>query len=469
MKRRGIISAGLIKSLFLCGLILLIFSCGSDPEGFIEIDAAAHSGNFDGSIAMIREAQDAKRPLYDERNVVSLFLDLGMLEHYADDHRASSQSLLEAERAIHEAFTKSLTQGFMTFIGNDNSQEYPGEDFEDIYISIFNALNFYNMGQIEGAMVEIRKLTMSSGKLEMLSRKYEDARGSFGDAVMNILGNLGLSLNDALPQGDPSNFSNSALARYLAVLFYQADGNDDGARIEYEQLQAALATERAYAEQRLVDPSRPSIRDNPPRSIANMRNIPTDQARLDVIGFAGLSPIKTAEDFTGNFFFFQQNAELQHPIFNLPVLVPRHSSISRIGVEVGGQSFDLDLLEDMGEVSYETFNARFANMFFKTYLRVLIKYIAADQAARQAPNELVRMAGIRALIVGINATEGADIRMGRFLPNLAKVGAIDLDPGTYTVTVNYYSAGGGLVGSDVHENVEVRANALNLIQSVNLN
>jgi hypothetical protein len=50
-------------------------------------------------------------------------------------------------------------------------------------------------------------------------------------------------MSDAMPKGKPVDFSNSALARYLSALFYLSDGNTDGARIEFEQLQAAFSRE----------------------------------------------------------------------------------------------------------------------------------------------------------------------------------------------------------------------------------
>jgi hypothetical protein len=70
-----------------------------------------------------------------------------------------------------------------------------------------------------------------------------------------------------------------------------------------------------------------------------------------------------------------------------------------------------------------------------------------------------------ALIVGkaaADASESADIRMGRFFPGKAYVGAVDLVPGTYTITVNF----GGSVKE--FKDVNVRAGWINLIKAVSL-
>jgi hypothetical protein len=59
-----------------------------------------------------------------------------------------------------------------------------------------------------------------------------------------------------------------------------------------------------------------------------------------------------------------------------------------------------------------------------------------------------------------------DTRMGRFFPGMAYCGGVTLNPGTYTITINYY-ADDDLVGTDRRENVQVQAGRLNLIESMN--
>jgi hypothetical protein len=338
-----------------------------------------------------------------------------------------------------------------SYIANDNTKEYPGEDYEDIYLNVFNALNFYNDGNIEGALVEIRKLTTSSGKLDMLSRKYEDATKSAGDHLMDGLKKIGITMNSQLPQGDPVNFSSSALAHYLGVLFYLGENNEDSARIEFEALKATFATN-------------PKVYHNPiPKSIEDMQTVPAGKARLNIIGFAGLSPVKEEKVFEQSAPFL--NAPYNTMQFKLPVLKERPSNVNRIEVEVQGYGkFELELLEDMTAVTEETYNARFANMFFKTYIRTVLKNAAASIASDQVGKKNA-LAGLGTKVAGkvvVNASEAADIRMGRFFPDKAYVGAIDLEPGTYTITVNF----GGYVKE--FKDVDVKAGNLNLLEAVDL-
>jgi len=450
--------AGLARIFGYCVLLgsvgLLFSSATKEPGAFKNIDAAVSKNDFNKAVEILKAAQNGKKPIYPEANAVSLYLDKGLLEHYAGNYDNSAQDLIEAERLIQEAFTKSVTAETASYIANDNTKEYPGEDYEDIYLSIFNALNFYNKGNTEEALVEIRRLTLSSGKLDMLSRKYEASTKSAGDYLMNGLSKIGLQINPQLPQGDPVNFSNSALARYLSVLFYLDDNNKDSARIESEQIKAAFA-------------SNPKLYSNSiPKPVDNILTVPAGKARLNIIGFTGLSPVKEEKVFVSI-------VPLDPPFgimrLKLPVLKRRPSAIKRVEVEVRGQGkFELELLEDMTAVTEETYNARFANMFFKTYIRSLLKNAAGVIASRSADKvggTAGTIAGLGARLGGkiaADASERADIRMGRYFPDKAYVGAIDLEPGTYTVIVNF----GG--HTKEFNDVKVKANKINLIEAVSL-
>ena len=437
---------------------LLFFSCATKPEAYRDIDLAVGKDEFNTAVEVLRKGQDGARPIYPEKNAVSLFLDKGLLEHYAGNYAVSSQDLQEAERLIQEAFTKSITADLASYIANDNTKGYPGEDFEDIYINVFNALNYYNRGNIDGALVEIRKLTTSSGKLDMLSRKYENARRSGGGSgAAETLRGFGISANDAMPRGKPVEFSNSALARYLSALFYLSDGNIDGARIEFEQLRAAFAANKKVYYHPI------------PKSIADVQTVPSGKARLNIIGFTGLSPVKEEGYF---YMSFPLSVPiLCQPVFKLPRFVKRPSAINRVEVVVEGRErFNLELLEDMGAVIEETYNARFSQIFYKTFVRLLTKYAAVAVAANAAWEQGGDLAGLATAIAGkaaADATEGADIRMSRYLPDKAYIGGINLDPGTYNITVHYYS-GSRVVAKDERRGVTVRANAPNLLETISL-
>ncbi|MCL2065354.1 MAG: hypothetical protein FWG98_13430 [Candidatus Cloacimonetes bacterium] len=459
-KKRKIRLVSLFVSAFI--VLMILTACGGGASRaqradiYAEIDEAISRNDFVTALQMVIDAQGAQRPLYDNNNVISLFLNKGLLEFYAGLHADSAESLLNAERLIQEAFTRSISQNVASFILNDNTKEYPGEDFEDIYLTVFNALNFYHQGSIEAALVEIRKLTLPSGKLELLSRKYDDGnariRGEHGDALNQAESAEGAST----PVSRNTTFSNSALARYLSILFYEADRNPDAVRIEMEQFHAAFANQPTIYTQSV------------PRAINLIAEGSGDMARLDVLTFVGLSPIKEEETLQQYWPIF--TGSNRYANINLPRLVERPNRVDRIEIVVGDETFRLELLEDMGTVIVDTFNARYTQIFLKTYIRTLVKHTALEIAQNQAAERGGALAGMGARLAGgllIEASERADVRISRYLPNGAFVGGVLVEPGTYTVTANFYSQG-QLVRTKTRENMEIRANRLNLAQFSNL-
>jgi len=445
------------KSLKTAVFALIIASCSIYTDAYKRMDNAVENTDFESALNIIKKEQGQNEAIYSQRNAILLFLDKGLLEHYAGNYAASSEDLQNAERLIEEAYTKSSSEIFLSYILNDNVKEYPGEDFEDIYINVFNALNYYHKNNLEGALVEIRKLSESNGKLDMLSGKYNYKDPRTG-AELNEIVRRETGVR-RMPENIQVRFSNSALARYLSALFYLGDGRLDSFRIELEQVYIAYnANKNIYKEQI-------------PIAVGELQNTPTGKARLNIISFTGLSPIKKEQVILHPMPFV-------HPILRvaalkLPVLVERPAIITKIEVIINNnynERFNLELLEDIGAVITETYNARFYNILLKTYIRTLIKYSTADRIAAQAAKKKDERAGSMAAMsarTAMDISERADIRMSRYLPDKAYIGGINLDPGTYSVIINYYS-GDRIISDMEYKDVTVRQDRLNLIQSVKL-
>ena len=425
------------------GLIFLscFISCASGKDAYREIDAGVNAASYEHALEAI-EKPSTQKTVYPPRNEILFFLDRGMIRHYAGLWHESTSDLQEAERLIEAAFTKSITQEIGTFIVNDNVRDYPGEDYEDIYINVFNALNYYHRGNIESALVEIRRV---NEKLRYLSGKYERA----ADKVISS----NTDLNDPQYDIEAISFSNSALARYLSMLFFRSYGNADNARIDLEELY------RAYE-------LAPNVYNHsPPSGLEDELQIPQGQARLNAIAFAGLSPVKE-----------EINLPIPLPLpfpnnwtrLALPQMVDRPSVINSIEIVIdGGGLFRLELIEDMNRVARETFKGRFGLTVLKSTARTITKS-AVNAGVSKAVNN--QSEGLGALVsifgrIATNLSENADLRAGRYFPGRVFVGGITLEPGVYSITINYYGSG-RLVASETRNNVEIGRNKLNLLEFI---
>ncbi|MDR1317835.1 MAG: hypothetical protein LBK13_13295, partial [Spirochaetales bacterium] len=222
----------------------LLFSCASTENLWAPIDAAVDTGDFPGALAEIETGQTQEDPIYGEDNLISLHLDRGILNHYAGNFDASYNDLGEGERLIEEAYATSVTGEIATFIANDNARDYAGEDYEDVYVNIFNALNAYHLNNGQ-AYALINDLVQAGGELEVLKEKYsgdESKIKSFLEEAFQIAGAV-VSLGSVqFPESAQISFTNSALARYLGAVFALADGNKDMARFQLFELQNAYQT-----------------------------------------------------------------------------------------------------------------------------------------------------------------------------------------------------------------------------------
>lgn len=429
----------LSASLFLC-----VFASCASVSHYEKIDQEVFAGAYPEALQSIRASKDIA---YQPKEKVLYYLDEGMLSHYAKEYKDSSTSLTLAERGIEAAATKSISLEVSSYLVNDTVQEYPGEDYEDIYLNIFNALNYWQAGSTEGALVEVRRI---DNKIKFLSTKYGTVISNSQKAVLEKSEEIPYD-----PQLATIHFSNSALGQYLGMLFYRSAGKMDDARINRDQVKLSFANQ-------------PHMYGFPfPSSLEEDYSVPSGKARLNILSFTGLGPIKK-EDSTR----IQVTSENWIKIA-LPVLKKRESLVHR--VEVGldnGQIFTLDMIEDMAKVAEETFKQKAAFIYFKTVLRSITKTsssIALDEASKKAESGdaalLMSVLSIGAQVYA-EASEQADLRISRYFPAKALVGGISLDPGTYSFSVRYYGSAGSLLYEEKFSDIQVNLGELNLVESV---
>jgi hypothetical protein len=417
----------------------ILVSCASAP--FERVDDALGQDRYRESVEVLEKN---RRRLYGQDTVL-YYLDKGMLTHYAGLYEESSGLLETGERAIEAAYTKSILQEMGTYLLNDTTREYAGEDYEDIYTNCFNALNYYHRGDLEGALVEMRRM---NNKIRNLADKYGVLTSELQRKAVDE--SLPIPPN---PQA-PSAFNDSALARYLGMLFYRGAGYADDARIDRDYLRLAFANSPALYPQPL------------PASLEGELDIPPGTARLNVLGFAGLSPVKQANTIR------LPIGEGRYIKISLPELVYRPSAVERVEVVFdSGERFSLELLENIQAVAAETYKAREGLIYLRTIIRASAKGISSAVFGSMAEDSEGGTAAVYGLLslgaqIFAEASEKADLRVSRYFPARAYAGGITLSPGRYSFNVVYYGSSGKAVASFRCEDIPVLENRLNLTEVV---
>lgn len=423
--------------------------------------------------AAIAKIETAKEVAYTQKDRIVYYLDIGMLHHWNGNYEKSNEFLEKAERAIDENFTKSLTRSASSLILNDNVLTYGGEDYEDIYVNAFKALNYLALGRNDEAFVEVRrinnKLVQLESKHAKISRKLSQAEEAHEKFVPG-----------------KSHFQESALGRYLGMMLYRNEAKWDDVRIDLDKISNGWKLQPDIYTFKKPDFSR------------STKRIYAPTARLNVLAFSGLAPDKKATTFyihteenmivlagSSENYLGKQNLsglniipwpdvnEGYHFKIQLPYMKKHPSKVSRIDVEVSGAATEpLHRLESLENVALETFSIKKPIIYLKTITRSVTKGLAAEQAKQKMTANMDSAMAFFTRIaadLAIDQTENADLRMSRFFPAEASVSEIHLEEGLYDIKVNYYSASSSLLYTDEHIGVSVESGKLNLLESSYLN
>ena len=452
---------------------LLLPGCASlrtDKSQYAGMDRMLSAADYPAAITQI---EAAKETVYTHKDRVVYYLDTGMLHHWNGNYAKSNEMLEKAERGIEENFTKSVSRSASSMIMNDNVLAYAGEDYEDIYLNVFKALNYLALGLNDEAFVEVRRI---DNKLVQLESKYDKVAREMNKAE---------EAHETFVAGK-SHFQESALGRYLGMMLYRADHKWDDVRIDLEKIDRGWKLQPGIYTFPKPDFSRSAERVHAPK------------ARLNIIAFSGRAPDKKATTFL---FHTEENViilasssenylgkqhlsglgaipwpgigEGYHFKIQLPHMEKHPSKVGRIEVEVAGLATEnLQRLESMENVAIETFSIQKPIIFLKTITRAVVKGLAAEQAKQQMTKNMDGgMAFFTRLAADmlVDSTENADLRLSRFFPAEAAVRELHLDEGTYDVRIKYYTSGGKLLHIDERIGVDIKANRLNVLESSYLN
>ncbi|CAD7845624.1 hypothetical protein S1OALGB6SA_1244 [Olavius algarvensis spirochete endosymbiont] len=418
--------------------------------------------------------QEAKESTYREKDRVLYYLDLGMLYHWSGEYELSNELLTNAEDTIEELYTVSLSKGIASGLLNDNVLDYPGEDYEDIYLNVFKALNYIALGLTEAALVEIRRVQIKLNLLEDKYRKSTEAYNNSEDAKGSI-------------EFRKSRLHNDALARYIGLLLYRAEGFLDDARIEKVFIDEAWETQK-------------QLYDFPKPTLPTIESPVGEKAIVNFLSFSGLSPAKLADTLrirtgkdmvylaiTGqsekyvteligfNFLAIPGIKEGIHFKIQFPRLSKRSSTVDRIIVKLDGVEYaELELLESMEKLSEETFRLKQPLRVGKTIIRATLKTVAKEMGKEMVNRELNETDNTGGSIAGflinlvadiaVDASENADLRVSQFFPASAHIAELMLTPGSYHVTIEYWNSN-RLLKEINHGVRDFRSDELNFIES----
>lgn len=408
---------------------------------YSNIENSLSVGNYS---AIYNELENAPIFLYGENDEVLKFLDLGIVAHYMNDCNASNENLSQAEKLIEKYQAKSITQNISSMMINDTVIDYSGDPYEDIYSNIFMALNYLKMDKVDDAFVEIRRFDI---KQKEITVKYQVELEHYKQQLKE---------NASYIPDVEIEFHNSAFARYLSMLLYRSEGDISSAEVDYKKIEQAFQLQ-------------PNIYNfSMPKMLQDELSIPKTQGRLNIISFAGLSPVK--EEIINSFYIKGYGLRVA-----VPVMLKRKSAINSVVVKATNletgevYSQEIEKIESLENIAVDTYSQKYSVVLAKTIGR-MIGRIVANSTFRVLSHS--RNSDVSALFTFMDVasrissyvSERADVRTSRYFPGSVYVGGINLEPGTYDVNV-YYKSGNGKILFTSESTETVEKSKLNLVET----
>lgn len=393
-----------------------------------------HMVNGDWNAAS-QQLEGSKDKVYTEDDRVMFWLNMGTLQHYAGNAKASNDNLVRAEAAMQELWTTSISSEASKFVVSDTVQAYEGEDFEKVLVYLYTALNNVNMGKTQDAVVEARR---ADELLKKMLVHYEK-EGEVGtlykqDAFMLWLVGLFYEMEGQ------SGINDAFLAYKAAYKSYKEDYAGTYGTVAPKFLGEDLV--RTAKQMRFDDEAKKFAAETGATG-ESAKHLADGMAEVIVVHGAGEAPAK-------NEFFIDG---VMPDGYVMRIALPEFKAVpyqSRCAVvKAGGTQVTTELAEPVTEIVLKNFEHRLPAIKLRAIARATVKYVATKgasaavgggenaDAGRQLAGALVGLAGN----VAAAASEAADLRSWTTLPASVNIARMWLPAGQHTIEVDYCNSG----------------------------
>ncbi len=381
------------KLLFLGLFFLCLSSCATYQSKVQLSRALIQDGRFKDALTNLKPLAD--QPSNDQ---LIYMLDYATALQIAGEYAESNKYFHLADKfaEIQDYASISLESG--SFLFGEEMVQYKGEDFELILINAMSAINYLNLGDLENALVEVRRLNEKLKKYRIEAKR---------------------------------KFTENALALYLSGIIYEATRNWDDAVIAYEE---------AYQ----VAPYYEPLWEDLVRS--NLRAKRTEAYKKWKSQFPQVVEKSWWRDSNlGEIVIIYQNGwgprkDFRPDNMRYPMMYPIWSSQSNLNIEVvskssGNSLSDLTIkgeneLFSVDKIAVSSLNDQYASLIARRIGGVIVKEVVAERIRKE--NQLL---GDIALIA-MYASDRADLRQWSTLPKAFRIYRISTPPGEYLLKIN---------------------------------
>lgn len=387
--------------------------------------AALEAGAPEAAVAGVdRKTDSADATLY--------LLEKGRLAQLAGDHAASRQAFDAAisrfvqqdERAVISA--SSYAASGLSLLTNENARPYTGRIYERVFLHQYQALNYLASGDMQGALVEVRRANQV--QVDALQRKEDSVDKARADAERQGL-DVGqyesfFSAMDLAAGRVKTGFQNAATF-YLSGLIYEASGHLNDAYIDYRKA-LELAPDNVYVQRDVLRTGLQSGMDEVKTLAAPLGNTPlapgAGEGELVVYVEEGYVPPK--EPISIPIWTASTLNNVSFPVYrDTPAPAP-------LALQLDGETLSAGLLVDTRALAVRSLKDELPALLARTFLRLLTRQEMQRHAQR---NDSSGLLGFATTVYSL-VTEQPDLRSWLTLPGSGQILRRPLAAGPHRVS-----------------------------------
>ena len=395
-----------LKLSLILSLGILLQSCASYGSHATTMRDGLLIGKPELSLAIAEEKD------LEQKEVISS-LDKGMLRRINQDYAGSNRILEVAKQGIEQLYGFSITENLASVSINETLSGYEGDLYEQLLLHAYMALNYIQMGEIDGARVE-----MLQANVKMMEWGDEPEE----DAFLRYLEGM---IYESLDEED------SALISYRkAYIIYKEKGGQQypvAPDIIKKDLLRLLAWEGLWDEYKSYKKEFGMASYKPVKDSKKF-------GELIVILNNGLAPIRNERAIHIFSSEVQQNLRVAFPVYDQP-----KQSIYAARVSVNQKQHALVTVEDIDDLARYSLEQDMPGIMARATARAVVKYNTQSTA-----NDQGSIAGLLMTITNI-VTERADTRSWTTLPQAIQLQRVLLPVGEHQVQIELVNAAGRVV------------------------
>ncbi|HSV89200.1 MAG TPA: hypothetical protein VLH61_11215 [Bacteroidales bacterium] len=413
-------------------------------------------GELEDAAKILERNREASR----RRNRLLFVLNQGVVQHMLANY-SESNIYFEEAYVLGEDGSRKVADEALALLTNPGVLEYRGEDFELLMVHYYKAMNFLQLGNLDAALVECRRMNI---KLNALNDKHQGQRKYQRDAFIHNL--MGIIYEAA---GD---YNNAFIAYRNAFEVYSNDfsrlfGIESPLQLKKDLIRTAHLTgfydQRVYFENRF--------------GFSNTESLPEDnEGQLVFFWQNGLGPVK--EQWSINFSLVRGEEGLVHFVndemgLSFPFVIPSNQATGNLGdlrvirvafpryverrpvfasakLRGSDRMADFELAQSINAIAFQSLHDRMFRELSTALLRLALRQ-AAEKSLRRRNENLGSLFGLVGAI-----TEQADTRNWQTLPHSVYYTRLALPPGLNEIILELFDSSGKLY-HEIPISVNIRA------------